>query len=44
MSRAVDQLFNAIHLTQKAGWTDEDEEETRRRLTAELMRPLDRTR
>ncbi|MFE0379976.1 AAA family ATPase [Streptomyces inhibens] len=42
--RAVDQLFNAIHLTQKAGWTDEDEEETRRRLTAELMRPLDRTR
>ncbi|WP_030811347.1 MULTISPECIES: MoxR family ATPase [unclassified Streptomyces] len=42
--RAVDQLFNAIHLTQKAGWTDQDEEETRRRLTAELMRPLDRTR
>lgn len=42
--RAVDQLFNAIHLTQRAGWTDEDEEETRRRLTAELMRPLDRTR
>ncbi|MFG2288627.1 AAA family ATPase [Streptomyces sp. NPDC048595] len=42
--RAVDQLFNAIHLTQQAGWTDQDEEETRRRLTAELMRPLDRTR
>ncbi|MFF4601491.1 AAA family ATPase [Streptomyces sp. NPDC001339] len=42
--RAVDQLFNAIHLTQKAGWTDGDEEETRRRLTVELMRPLDRTR
>ncbi|AJT64427.1 AAA family ATPase [Streptomyces chattanoogensis] len=42
--RAVDQLFNAIHLTQKAGWTNEDEEETRRRLTAELLRPLDRTR
>ncbi|MET9294769.1 MoxR family ATPase [Streptomyces sp. NPDC003077] len=42
--RAVDQLFNAIHLTQKAGWTDQDEEETRRRLTAELLRPLDRTR
>ncbi|MEU7154046.1 MoxR family ATPase [Streptomyces sp. NPDC045470] len=42
--RAVDQLLNAIHLTQKAGWADEDEEETRRRLTAELLRPLDRTR
>ncbi|MFD3451669.1 AAA family ATPase [Streptomyces sp. NPDC058691] len=40
--RAVDQLLNAIHLIQQAGWTDE--EETRQRLTAELLRPLDRTR
>ncbi|SNS80844.1 AAA family ATPase [Actinacidiphila glaucinigra] len=40
--RAVDQLLNAIHLTQQAGWVDEDE--TRQRLTAELLRPLDRTR
>jgi MoxR-like ATPase len=40
--RAVDQLLNAIHLIDGAGWTDE--EETRERLTAELLRPLDRTR
>ncbi|CAL9336290.1 MoxR family ATPase [Streptomyces sp. Tu 3180] len=40
--RAVDQLLNAIHLIDEAGWTDE--EETRERLTAELLRPLDRTR
>ncbi|WP_405957254.1 AAA family ATPase [Streptomyces phaeochromogenes] len=40
--RAVDQLLNAIHLVDEAGWTDA--EETRQRLTAELLRPLDRTR
>ncbi|MFD7920122.1 AAA family ATPase [Streptomyces sp. NPDC059740] len=42
--RAVDQLLNAIHLTQQAGWADADEEQTRARLTSALMRPLDRMR
>lgn len=40
--RAVDQLLNAIQLIQQAGWTDADE--TRQRLTTELLRPLDRAR
>ncbi|QMU71784.1 MoxR family ATPase [Streptacidiphilus sp. P02-A3a] len=40
--RAVDQLLNAIQLTRQADWAQEDD--TRRRLTAELLRPLDRTR
>lgn len=40
--RAVDQLLNAIQLTRQAQWPDDDE--TRRRLTAELLRPLDRIR
>jgi MoxR-like ATPase len=40
--RAIDQLLNAIQLTQQAQWPQDDD--TRRRLTAELLRPLDRVR
>lgn len=40
--RAIDQLLNAIYLTQQADWSDGDE--SRRRLERELLRPLDRTR
>jgi MoxR-like ATPase len=40
--RAVDQLLNAIQLTQQAAWPEGDD--TRRRLTDELLRPLDRVR
>jgi MoxR-like ATPase len=40
--RAIDQLLNAIQLTQQAQWPDDDE--TRQRLTNELLRPLDRVR
>lgn len=40
--RAVDQLLNAIQLTQQAAWSAGDD--TRRRLTDELLRPLARVR
>ncbi|MEZ0093176.1 AAA family ATPase [Streptacidiphilus sp. EB129] len=40
--RAIDQLLNAIHLTQQADWPEGDD--TRQRLTSELLRPLDRAR
>jgi MoxR-like ATPase len=40
--RAVDQLLNAIHLNQQAQWSENDD--TRSRLTAELLRSLDGNR
>jgi MoxR-like ATPase len=40
--RAIDQLLNAVQLTQQTQWADDDE--TRRRLTIQLLQPLDRVR